>query len=93
MQEIQEIFDSITSKRQLQQIHIETVIDIYLDNEDIDPDELFKEIERFSKKIKEPYAILKKKFEKFNQLYIWIIWLETRKIYMVTRKIHRAFNK
>ena len=64
MQEIQEIFDSITSKRQLQQIHIETVIDIYLDNEDIDPDELFKEIERFSKKIKEPYAILKKKFEK-----------------------------
>ena len=64
MKEIQEILDSIKTARQFKQIHIDTIVDIYLENEDIDPDELFNEIERFSKKIVEPYSITKKKFEK-----------------------------
>ena len=64
MKEIHEILDSIKTARQFKQIHIDTIVDIYLENEDIDPDELFNEIERFSKKIVEPYSITKKKFEK-----------------------------
>ena len=64
MNEIREILDSIKTARTLKQLHIEAITEIYLKDEDINPDELFTEIERFAKRIGEPFSIIKKQFLK-----------------------------